>query len=912
MTALATVEQLNEEGRFGEALNALDRFAPSREERNASDVLRAELLERVGRYSLAKSLCERLRNTRDMAPVHHSSLEHTLALIERHGGDNDKAITHLQRSIAMAEIAKDHQRLCWSQLRLMVILADRFGHAAAATLLERVRFNIVRIGNPVLSAALHIVMGEMEGRRGLIESATRHTEIGKRLLGDRNHVWLDGFVENNRTAICIMRSEIDEGIYHAERALRLAEASGGVVLQQTALANLGNLFYQTGQFESAIEYFERAQAIFPTVGERKNASLESLARVRLAQGDRERAAEHLTEILQSITDAAESLMYSNRHSRLTMAMLLVSQDRLKEAEQHAEIVIRLAATSGDQLLQASAQITQAEILQRMGRVSDATVIFENVLPSLSELPPQVYAQYQRAWACGFAVVGAAESGRRHFERAKRIYEGLHSVPGVLEVTRAWEDAVAAAPERLTTALTSAENRTPSANNLLQNIAALMLHAGRPELVATGLVAILADTSSVVSAQAISRGNDDSVEILAACAAADSDSNADVVERTLQIGSARNRAVDVVLKAHSDIESIATLNAVTLLLGTIRDLERAHVEREERLTLWPLEEIPRDGEQTVIMGRMSELMSFARRVAPTNVSVLITGESGTGKEILARAIHGYSARAEKPFVPFNCTAIPRDLLESQLFGYRRGAFTGADRDSQGLIRTAREGTLFLDEIGELGLDLQPKLLRFLESGEICPLGEPSPFIVDVRIIAATNSNLEQLVQDGRFREDLFYRLNVIRLTIPPLRERRDEIPALVHHFVARAAQEFGKGRVRVAEETMEHLLLYSWPGNVRQVNNELRRMVALAETDEVLRPATLSKEILRALPKATRGNGGMEIAVPLADKLTPTLSRIEREMIKAALKTNQGRVEDAAKSLGISRKGLYLKRQRLGL
>src|SRR5262249_10101773 len=215
----------------------------------------------------------------------------------------------------------------------------------------------------------------------------------------------------------------------------------------------------------------------------------------------------------------------------------------------------------------------------------------------------------------------------------------------------------------------------------------------------------------------------------------------------------------------------------------------------------------DGDQTVILGRMRELMTLARRVATTNVSVLITGESGTGKEILARAIHRFSARADKPFVPFNCTAVPRELLESQLFGYRRGPFTGAQRDHLGLIRAAKDGTLFLDEIGELGLDLQPKLLRFLESGEINPLGEPSPFNVNVRILAATNRDLEELVQEGRFREDLFYRLNVVRLAIPPLRERRDEIPALVHHLTARAASEFGKGRVRVAEDTMEHLLLY---------------------------------------------------------------------------------------------------------
>jgi DNA-binding NtrC family response regulator len=362
----------------------------------------------------------------------------------------------------------------------------------------------------------------------------------------------------------------------------------------------------------------------------------------------------------------------------------------------------------------------------------------------------------------------------------------------------------------------------------------------------------------------------------------------------------------------DVESQATLNAIAILLETVRELQDARIEREERLTLWPMEDLPADDDDAVVLGKMRELMSYARKVARTNVSVLITGESGTGKEVLARAVHRFSARADKPFLPVNCTAVPRELLESQLFGHRRGAFTGADRDSLGLIRAAEGGTLFLDEVGELGLDLQPKLLRFLESGEINPLGEPAPFRVDVRILAATNANLETLVQQGRFREDLFYRLNVIRLSIPPLRDRRDEIPALVHHLVAKSAAEFGKGRVRVSEDAMEHLLLYEWPGNIRQLHNELRRMVALAEPDTVLPASAISASILRATPGASRHANGLEMSVALQDKLTPTLSRIEREMIKVALRAHHGRVDAAAKALGISRKGLYLKRQRLGL
>jgi hydrogenase-4 transcriptional activator len=330
-------------------------------------------------------------------------------------------------------------------------------------------------------------------------------------------------------------------------------------------------------------------------------------------------------------------------------------------------------------------------------------------------------------------------------------------------------------------------------------------------------------------------------------------------------------------------------------------------------LWPLEEELDDDGNGVIIGHMRELMLFAKKIAKTSINVLLTGESGTGKEILARAIHKYSARADKPFMPFNCTAVPRDMLESQLFGHRRGAFTSADRDNPGLIRAAKGGTLFLDEIGELSLDLQPKLLRFLESGEISPLGEAGPLNVDVRVIAATNRDLEELVREGRFREDLFYRLNVIRLSILPLRERRDEVPALIHHFVSRSAQDLGKGQLRVAEETMERFLLYPWPGNVRQMQNEIRRIVALADVDGVLTADMLSADIRKTGPRASATRkDGLEMNVPLTDKLSPTLAHVEREMIRLALKKTHGRLDAAARSLGISRKGLYLKRQRLGL
>ena len=222
-------------------------------------------------------------------------------------------------------------------------------------------------------------------------------------------------------------------------------------------------------------------------------------------------------------------------------------------------------------------------------------------------------------------------------------------------------------------------------------------------------------------------------------------------------------------------------------------------------------------------------------------------------MLARVIHRASARADRPLHPFNCTAVPRDMLESQLFGYRKGAFTGADSSFAGVIRAAAGGTLFLDEIGDIGLDVQPKLLRFLEQQEVHPLGEPHPVKVDVRIIAATNANLELLVAQGRFREDLLYRLNVMTLHLPPLRERREEIPPLVQHYIRKFADEQRKGTPTLSDETLEYLLLYAWPGNIRQLANEVRRMVALAEADATLTPALLSPEI-QASRRTMRGAG----------------------------------------------------------
>jgi len=316
--------------------------------------------------------------------------------------------------------------------------------------------------------------------------------------------------------------------------------------------------------------------------------------------------------------------------------------------------------------------------------------------------------------------------------------------------------------------------------------------------------------------------------------------------------------------------------------------------------------------------MTKLVEEVHKIRSSDVTVLVTGESGTGKELVARAIHALSSRRDKIFVPFNCTAVPKELSEGYLFGYRRGAFTGAVKDSDGVIRTAAGGTLFLDEIGDLPIDVQPKILRFLQEGEIQPLGEQRPIKVDVRIIAATNSDLEEMVAQSRFREDLYYRLNVIRLRVPPLRERRSEIPTIVNYYVNHYSAKFGRRDIQITPQAIDLLMVGEWPGNVRQLCNEVQRVIARAENGAVITPEQLSPELrhMRApvTPPATVtpiGSGaGSSVTVPLQNvTLADALAEVERRMIREALRKHNGNISRAARELGLTRRGLYLKLER---
>ncbi|HEU4389510.1 MAG TPA: sigma-54 dependent transcriptional regulator, partial [Blastocatellia bacterium] len=312
---------------------------------------------------------------------------------------------------------------------------------------------------------------------------------------------------------------------------------------------------------------------------------------------------------------------------------------------------------------------------------------------------------------------------------------------------------------------------------------------------------------------------------------------------------------------------------------------------------------------------AKVLEQVNKIRSSDVTVLITGESGTGKELIARAVHAGSSRRFNSFLPFNCSSAPRDMVESQLFGYRKGSFTGAISDYQGVVRAAERGTLFLDEVGDLPLDVQPKLLRFLQDGEIHPFGESHPIRVDVRVVAATNSNLETAVSRGLFREDLFHRLNVIRLHVPPLRERREEIAPLVKHYLNLYQEESAKSDIKLTEDVLDLMIVYPWPGNIRQLCNELRRLVTYSESGMIVGPESLSSEIVRTgrallLKPSSGGRNNSGFTPAPGMKLADAVTELERQMIEDAIHRSNGNIARAAKALGITRKGLYLKLNRL--
>jgi two-component system nitrogen regulation response regulator NtrX len=357
-----------------------------------------------------------------------------------------------------------------------------------------------------------------------------------------------------------------------------------------------------------------------------------------------------------------------------------------------------------------------------------------------------------------------------------------------------------------------------------------------------------------------------------------------------------------LGAFHFLEKPLAPEAVLLTLRSALELARARAEAQAlREALGPSATLIGSSPQ------MAEVRALIARAGPTETRVLISGESGTGKELVATAIHASSARAGAAFVRVNCAAIPRELIESEMFGHERGSFTGASERRTGRFELADNGTLFLDEVGDLGVEAQAKLLRALEGGEVERVGGERPIPVDVRVVSATNKDLSRAAQHGRFREDLLYRLNVFPIHIPPLRERPGDIPELVRHFVALLAERIGRAPAQVAPGAMDALTRHAWPGNVRELANIVERLIILSSHASIT-----AEDVAAALPPATVRTGPLPGQAERDVVLVDELDGYERILITRALSAAGGNVAEAARRLSTDRANLYRRMKRLGI
>jgi DNA-binding NtrC family response regulator len=882
-------------GRFRELINTSARSGNPNEAEPHLRVLLAYALALTGDRStelpLSKIAAEKL------TPSVRSQLETTLGIVRWHAGDHQSSWRHLQAGVRFAREANAPERLAWAYLHFLRIAIEAQPLDALLAMLREVRTAVIKAGVSASTAYLHVCVSTLEGQRGHLDEATRHCDIAASLLDSEPNAWLLGGTLINRSCIACLRCNFRGASEHVRTVIALTAINGSVRHRAAAEVMSGYLQFLMGDLESAQSTL--ANVLSKSDSKKPDAdAADALARVYLAMGDLGKC-ESALELsgFRSDDAAAHDAAYGRRWASLTKAKWLLKRHEYEAAVKWLESVEALTNRREDHPFNAAVHLLAAQTLDRLGRRRECAHRIE-----------------QADW---FGIRGSADvQGQFHHsigsvirnempqlaaqlqDRANRIW--LHQ--GIVSVRSEIDDGtdLRTDPHDVVAAAEPAPVKC-----VINAIAAAFDLAYSPRLLGAELVAIL-EMSGCRSNVSVSEKVDAAREAGSTTAG----------RVTLRLGDAKRHGKSIVLMcdaARSPLDAIVVTDVLRIGRAAV-ELEKARQEERSRAALWPSEPIEEQAGALFVAGEMQTLLDTARRVAATTIPVLITGETGTGKEVLARLIHSYSPRAAKTFLPFNCSATPREMLDAQLFGHRKGAFTGASENFTGVIRAAAGGTLFLDEIGESTLDIQPKLLRFLESGEVHPIGDTHPQHVDVRVLAATNADIDGLVAQGRFREDLFYRLNIVRLHIPPVRERRVEIPAFANHYLQKFAKEMDRGDLRLSEETMEYLILYRWPGNVRQIANEMRRLAALAEPGAVLMPEHLSADIAasrRTLPASERPLETSEIVVRIDQPLGAAIQHLERTMIGAALARTSG-VDEAAKVLGLSRKGLYLKRLRYGM
>lgn len=812
-------------------------------------------------------------------------------------------------------------------------------------------------------------VGMADIHEGLYESGLENLGQALKLIGDRPAAYVLGRTYANMAGACWFLKRPQEGIDYLKKAITYYERTDHKTNAADGYNNLGINLILIGQWDRAQEALERAFSLATEVDERGAKVpmiLDSLGELHMLRGDLDTAQDYLSRAVALATENGNK-WYEGQALRTLGRCYLAIADPAK-ALATAQEALGLAKIIGDRQAICESRLIAAEAYLLTGELDACTSELQHVSSETTDSATDLgfTGEAHRLNGMLNMLRSDAAAAAQHFGSSVSIFDMLgdryRAARAHLELGRAYAKILPnRAGEHLSRALntfrelgaridqsraeeelrdlaraTPERTQGPSALTQLLTLRLAEAVASR-ELLLRELAAVMRQETGAQRVMITERGEhrEPRIVIVMGCTPAESVKIAAELH-TLEDETSRKRYcrkhdAEVILLRSSNappaLMYLSPRDRSTLPVGVALEPLLRVVElgldvcalRAGAHKSGALENADELAGTSLTPGfihsspAMTQLVEEVHKIRSSDVTVLVTGESGTGKELVARAIHAISSRRAKVFVPFNCTAVPKELSEGYLFGYRRGAFTGAVSDSQGVIRTAAGGTLFLDEIGDLPIDVQPKLLRFLQEGEIQPLGEQRPSKVDVRIIAATNTDLEDMVAQGRFREDLYYRLNVIRLRVPPLRERRSEIPTIVSYYVNHYSAKFGRKDIQITPQAVDLLMVSDWPGNVRQLCNEIQRMVARAEDGAVITPEQLSPELKRTssptTPSAASITSMPSSNLQSAGTLAEALAEVERRMIAGALRRHGGNISRAARELGLTRRGLYLKLER---
>lgn len=868
-------------------------------------------------------------------------------------GEPSRGIAFLTKALKQAERAHDSRAiglahyelgLCYRQVGDMAIVREHITDAASA---------LHAAGDRRHLAMVHSLSGITLAQEGRLDEAMTALRQAERLAVKMEAGDVLATVCGNQANVALMQHRHEQALALAERSVELQEQAGTPHGLGVALASLGQICVRLGSLTRAEEVLNRALDVRSPLlfmRETTGAVFDTLAQIHLIRGEHDAASRALQKAREAYGETQASRWYQ-WSVRVLEARLALRRAEPPRALAVAAEVAEAADAPSIYVLQT--ELIAIEALLTMRRVQEAQERLDAVASSIQPgTMSGTWGEFLRLRGRLQAAEGHSTQAYHDFGQSVSVFDllGERYQAGLSYLELGRLAATGGARSRATRYLDDAAGIFESlgANPDLADTRAAL--RAMPASGTGGYVGVQMDGDDAIVRRLVDASvmpallaREGATAVLEAC-----DGQAAVVYLQLPAGQ-----IQVLASAGCGVDEARALalasshgSSSTLLIteGLGRGHEGARFAAMSGLRPWPVPTLQRfrtlcavlrqgfdlcharERQPEAVPGAierqlepllpgfvcasaaMQRVTDQIQRMQGNDLTVLVTGESGTGKDLVARAIHAGSPRKSSMFLPYNCTSATRELADSQLFGHRKGSFTGAVADQPGVLRTAVGGTLFLDEVGDLPLDVQPKLLRFLEQGEVLPVGDTRPQRVDVRVVAATNADLEQRVAEGKFREDLFYRLCVIRIVVPPLRERREEIPHLSTFFLREACERMRKPGVRLSAETLDIFDAFAWPGNVRQLRNEVQRAVAMAPAAGLITPDLLSPVF--GTTDYTPESAGR--ASSRSTNLAAAVEKLERQMIEQALRNASGNISETARLLGLTRRGLYLKIERLGV